>query len=541
MQKLTLKQTMWLKSLFLEYFPLVLSHSDPLFNSYPIDLFKDHLNFAKEGQALILPKHLQFFDERESGNPSMELDLPELLGKKPFRNLIDKNYLDELKNEVMLKKFDIFDYIIRKEEELFSFHFLQKYNSSYIFSESVPVLFVKALNDKNIFAEYDDYAECFIWDFSQILFHHPDNLSEAYQRFAHKVYNLRAFAIEGNIPANDYTHETLEKLFFDYLKRNIENPKKLSDELKHYRESDWENPDKKSPLLRMDTYYEMVNLVLSGKIKNIDIHIPTDLSDLLGEIDKQSNNKFLDSHSDDPFFPNGDKNTIRNIYKKIVGHSDSEFLSQKSKIELINANAPKGKGNVYIKINALYELINNPENKYFLSLPDISKIITSKYIVKIDELKNRISIKSINKPIYNIDGKEISIEDLLDDSNSISGKKTVRYGEDEIIYKDDLTVIRTCIEKQFPEEHDSKFVDELTKFLGSKLTNLSPQAKKNVLENEWKQYALGKVFDYYTSLNGMKDFAILGSIKKLFNLKMQNILHSYREMAKEYDNFEMKV
>ena len=547
MPELTFKQQDWLDRLFLRYFPRV--------TNYPIEIFNKFLRFAGE-TPLVLPDHLQFKNEKNPNIPIMEFDIPEMLEDEPFISLIKgyldelskearKKLLDELKTEVKKREFDIFEYLIRKEEKHFSIEFHNKFKSAGTYKEDVPQLFFDKLDENSILGEYNHEEECFTWDFSGLFRHSPHNIYYAYQLFAHKVYNLRGFGVSEKQTTTEY--EALNKYFLnDYLKKEIPYYKNL-----HHKANSFSARSKQCNINRLGTYAELVNKELSVTVGDTDIHIPTDTAILINNIKRQSNDKWLDLQNSkimNLVISESHQTTIRKKFNEIIEHLDSELISPDTKMrlkkadapkaKLTRANAPKGEGGIFDKYKALRKLLNNPDNKDFLCLPEIKKIITSKFEEIMDENEKKLSTLSIDCPVNDEDGDKTTLRNILDQSHSINEKDTAKPLDEKIFDQimDDkiMEAIRQNIRQQFPEELYKEFAENFAVFI------------KNRLYNDWNYFdslrefdhKFNKLFDFYFNPEKFNNTALLTPMKGPFRKRMRNILHkdNMELLKKNIDN-----
>ncbi|MCL2800445.1 MAG: hypothetical protein FWD28_01620 [Treponema sp.] len=218
-------QNDWTIQLFLEYFPYVFYP--------PFEILKKYFRFDKD-EIHKLPSHMQYF-LKPNPLPIMGFDILSMLRDNLFLSLIKGNYLvelyfnkllgqnkdkfislnkiqeDNLKKELrkqaklqtlenLIEKakkecFNIQEYLINIDEEVFSDEFEKKYQR-FNFNESVPELFFNIVDSEKIYGEYNIEEKCFEWDLSSISFHKPKNIYAGYRRFAHSVYTILGFTAD---------------------------------------------------------------------------------------------------------------------------------------------------------------------------------------------------------------------------------------------------------------------------------------------------------------------------------------------------------
>jgi hypothetical protein len=407
--ELTLKQKIWLRNTFREYFSCKYTSCKNFFyidhRIIPIEKFNDYLRFADDKRFTALPEHLKLVD----GINSIGLDFPEMLGHQPFLGLIREDRLEEIQDKVRQGFCDIISESLEEIEVDFHANFRQRIKSAHAYNEYVPELFLKKLRDYNILGEYDDKRNRFIWDFSRISSHRPPNIYEAYERFAHSVYTLRLFwkekeptdyetlfkwfnqylggfekhdvhlHVEADLPrrANFPFYRRLLQKYWDYEGIIMKTKEPLSEEF-------LEKVEYNTNLLR--AHVEMVEKALQTAIGRQALNIPTDREALISRIRKQSNKPWLlkqDSKHDSDF-TDTERGTIGENFNTIAIILSSEYLSKKSKEILANACISKRGGDIHVIKNAIYEILHDPDNREFLCEPYVEGILTKDFIGKLE-------------------------------------------------------------------------------------------------------------------------------------------------------------
>lgn len=547
MPELTDKQKDWLDRKFLEYFPHVfLSHSTELFLKYT--------RFAENG-PLSLPSHLKLLND--NGVAEIEFDIPQLLGDDAFRRLINRNHLADLQIEAEIRTFDIHEFLIRKDFEAQiraeDSQFLHQFClvcPGRTYTEDVPDLFIKIIS--TAYDEYDPIKGTYQINYAGISLHKQSSIIEAYRRFAHKIYTLRRFGmwrettIQGYISPSDY--EKLNEHFFEYLEQIIpfyenilqQNKKYFSKEKTSDPEIFYEERNK--GILRV-AFAEMIYNVLETVSNRGNIRVPTAPNVLIRNITRQSNKKWLfkqNKKADLPGFKEGDETIIRKIFNDISVYLSSPFLSKKTKAILESANAPKGKGDPYEQLWALYEeLLCNPDNQNFLNMPTIQNIFTEGVRRKLSSLYWQQYISSMDAPLsFDSNGNEITLHSSQNKSVlKVDGQMPIK---DEVITKETLGDILAYIKTQFTDEADAEFIKILmidVKTQIDRMKSLKPSDNERILTNEFTPYVIGgtnnprPLFDQYIHLRSPTSAPCL--TKGEFTEKIINVSHYIQEKLNE--------
>jgi hypothetical protein len=550
MPDLTAEQIRWIRNLYSEYFP-----HDNL--CYPIRVFRDYLRFAKVEQ-LVLPRHLQFFDKRNSSVPELEFDIPAMLGDLLFLRLINNSYLVDLQSKARREEFNVFGYLvrrdfgvsIRKEERRFHRFFISKaFKRIYRFKRIrtggtlIPELFFKCLDDKANTSSFDNSR--YIWNFSSILFHKPHNIREAYQRFAHAIYTLRLFGIWKGIKTRN--NKTLKEHLYDHLKKNIPFCRKIlsqSDNIFYDKKGNdpkltWSERKKSKFRTSFD---EMVNNVLETDVGEKGICLPTDTRALIMSIKGGSNKTCLtlwESKIGLPDFSDSERGTIREKFNEIIPYLSSVNLSQESRERFKRVIAPRAKGKArdedsglfFERLDAMNELLRDMDSRKFLCEPEIKKIFTPAFIKKLDDLLIRKPL-SLNKLIDESDEDKGTIEDkigspepdvsqgIVDEEMNIENKKT-------------MEIVRICAEKQFP--NNTVFVDKFVAFYDSFLPRrgkIPPSVWEEHLKG--RDYSIKKMFKSYKNIDEIENVHL--PELAVFRDKIRDILHIIDKTTRYYED-----
>ena len=497
------KQEYWLRELINDYFPLI-------FPGYPVGIFKKYLRFRGEKDPdgkeipLVLPKHLQFFDDLKPGFPFVELDLPEMLGSEPFLSLIGKKHLVETRKKVIDGRYNILEDIINKEDEPYHNAMRLKFPGSTI-AKDVPRLFFDILERKNIKTEYVYKCKkhCFIWDFKNMLAHKPrnrDDICEAYSFFVRKVNNLKAFGIKEKIETADYNK--LMSCFFDFLKKSglvFENDKFN---------------------IKASAFNFMVNDVLERKPKE-NYYFPVDLKFLLKKIKKESPvNLLLRKYNDNLawenlriYFSPEEESNIREISTKVYKYISTEFMEKNFCEEL--KKVLEG-SSISEKVTALFKLASK-----FLDYLRAQNILTKLDIKRIIFFYRKLKTLSIDFTYNDSDGKESK----LDDKELISIFDT--FIKDSIEDKNYLLLLEGI------KSHDIKV--SISNFI----IYLEYHFKVySIIPDISSEYYYDMLFNkHYLKLRGPIDIdkKQLGQIKKLFKKKVCNYLLSIKKKDKSQE------
>ena len=538
---LTLSQRDWVRKLFIGYFPNVYF---PLNSSYYFfELLGKHLRFSSKEKPLVLPEHLQFSGE-------IGLDVPEMLGEKPFSNLIDKGYKTELMERARKEVFDVFEHISRKEEECFHKGFKEKYKSSGNYNEFIPYLFLienyepeedddSSEKNKRIFTEYDFYKKCFIWNFYNLLSlpHTPDNICNAIREFAHKVYNLRAFGVWQK--RDELYYMPLRNCFFEFLGEKVP----VYHELLHQSYPVFTNDKPNSheftkKVVENDIlgfqFFDVVEELLERKIGSENIYIPSDPYDLVESITEQCGKGLLierDKKSDlhavslkeKIFIPRKEKDRIRNKFKQVYTYVSSKFLSPKSRDSMEFASS----GKIYDKIDALYELYLNPDNTSFMRILRIKDIFTTEFKQELARYHSREEL-STDQPIGNSEESNITILDIktesvtVEDENKMTPLERLKIDEAAIS-------LEKLIREQFSESKE-ELVDEILDDIINILIKFRRIPYSNIVN------FMEKRFNYYGSKELYEKYLLKGALvdnEDAFREKLKNIFNEFKDNVKE--------
>jgi len=539
-EKLSGIQKEWLLQIFKQYFP----HIDR--KSYSINIFNGFIWDSTE-RKLNLPQHLKFPANPEV-TPELEFDLPNMLSRAPFLNFIDSNLLSDLIKEVNNKIFNIFAYLAYKnherllqpEDSRFSKAFIDEYPSCGEYAENVPILFFIELGSR-FTVKYNDidtslmkYIEFCNENYTQISMHKPNDIVSAFQFFARKIYNLRAFGIRKKITDKDYysLNDHLYKYLEEketFLKTLIQNQRAFSDHRRNWERSFNEELNMKL----MIAFAEMVNKELEVKPTE---YTPIDPERIIQSINNKSNRMWLLKQYDKEDLPKlteSEANGIQKIWRDLLSCLNNGYLNVKSKsrakIESVSLSE-----NVWDKIWAMSELLEDPTSQTFLERPDIKQIFTESSRKLLSHCSSP-KPESIDSTFDDPEGNGIRLIDTQLTSVSTPNEKTP---EDTLIDNEVKKAILACKEPIFAcidaeFSNDIEWKEYFTEFVLSRLSNLTSGAGTRIQANELSQYSLKKYFKVYISM----PTSVSAPTIEIFREKMRNILHSYIEIINTQEVF----